>query len=71
MPFDKKIIIIGAGASGIAAAAKLISHGFQNVLLLEADNRIGGRIHTIPFGANVLDIGAQWYIFSIRSNYFH
>lgn len=60
MSIDKKIIIIGAGASGIAAATKLISHGFQNVLLLEAESRIGGRIHTIPFGANVLDIGAQW-----------
>lgn len=57
---EKKILIIGAGASGIAAASKLISHGFEHVLILEAENRIGGRIHTIPFGANVLDIGAQW-----------
>lgn len=60
MSIEKKVIIIGAGASGIAAASKLILHGFQNVLLLEAENRIGGRIHTIPFGANVLDNGAQW-----------
>lgn len=56
------IIIIGAGASGFAAASKLLSNGFQNVLLLEAENRIGGRIHTIPFGAGVLDIGAQWCV---------
>lgn len=60
MSVDKKILIIGAGASGIAAASKLISHGFKNVLIIEAENRIGGRIQTIPFGANVLDIGAQW-----------
>lgn len=60
MASTKKILIIGAGASGFAAAAKLISNGFKNVLILEAENRIGGRIHTIPFGANVLDMGAQW-----------
>lgn len=57
---DKKIIIIGSGASGFAAASKLISNGFQNVTILEAENRIGGRVHTIPFGVNVLDMGGQW-----------
>lgn len=58
----RNILIIGAGASGFAAASKLIANGFRNVLLLEAENRIGGRIYTIPFGAGVLDIGAQWYV---------
>lgn len=53
-------MIIGAGASGIAAAAKLLSNGFRNLVVLEAESRLGGRIHTIPFGANVLDMGAQW-----------
>lgn len=61
---DKSILIIGAGASGIAAATRLISNGFKNVEILEAENRIGGRINTIPFGANVLDMGAQWFVFS-------
>ncbi|XP_031636095.1 spermine oxidase-like [Contarinia nasturtii] len=55
-----KIIIIGAGTSGFAAASKLISNGFENVTILEAENRIGGRVHTIEYGANVLDMGAQW-----------
>lgn len=55
-----KIIIVGAGPSGIAAATKLLEYGFQNITLLEADNRIGGRIHTIPFADNVVDLGAQW-----------
>ncbi|XP_060654684.1 spermine oxidase-like [Drosophila nasuta] len=57
---DHKIVIIGAGASGIACATKLLEYGFQNVLVLEAEDRLGGRIHTIPFGANVIDMGAQW-----------
>lgn len=57
---NKKIVIIGGGAAGIAAATKLLSNGFQNIVILEAENRIGGRIHTIQFGENVLDMGAQW-----------
>lgn len=57
---EKQIVIIGAGVAGIAAATKLISSGFRNVLIFEGQNRIGGRIHTIPFGASVLDMGAQW-----------
>lgn len=57
---DHKIIIIGAGTSGIACATKLLEYGFQNVLVLEAEQRLGGRIHTIPFGDNVIDLGAQW-----------
>lgn len=57
---DKRIIIIGAGAAGFATASTLISHGFRNIIILEAENRFGGRINTIPFGANVVDMGAQW-----------
>ena len=40
-----KIIIIGAGASGLAAASRLIEIG-----IIEAENRIGGRIYTVPYG---------------------
>lgn len=55
-----KIVVIGAGPSGIAAATKLLELGFQKVFIVEAENRVGGRIHTIPFGDNVIDLGAQW-----------
>lgn len=41
---DKKIIVIGAGASGVAATTKLLSNGFKNITILEAENRIGGRL---------------------------
>lgn len=57
---DKKIFVIGAGAAGIAAATKLVSNGFKNLTILEAENRIGGRVHTLAFGANVINMGAQW-----------
>ncbi|XP_016990163.2 spermine oxidase [Drosophila rhopaloa] len=54
------ILIIGAGLSGIVAATRLLQNNFKNVQILEAEDRIGGRIHTIPFADNVIDVGAQW-----------
>jgi len=55
-----RIVIIGAGASGIAAATRLLEQGFKNVQLFEAEDRIGGRINTIPFANSFIDLGAQW-----------
>ncbi|XP_062134336.1 spermine oxidase-like [Drosophila sulfurigaster albostrigata] len=55
-----RIVVIGSGPSGIAAATRLIEQGFKNVSILEAENRIGGRICTVPFGDSVVDKGAQW-----------
>ena len=43
------VIIIGAGAAGIAAASKLLKDGIKDVTILEAENRIGGRIRTVKF----------------------
>jgi monoamine oxidase len=40
------VIIIGAGASGLMAGREL-ARGGKNVWILEARNRMGGRIHTI------------------------
>ncbi|XP_058799590.1 spermine oxidase-like [Phymastichus coffea] len=57
---NKKIIIIGAGAAGIAAASKLFENGFKNVTILEAENRIGGRLYTTKLGNYSVDLGGQW-----------
>jgi monoamine oxidase len=53
-----EVIVVGAGASGIAAANKLSEKGI-NVTILEARNRIGGRVHTDfdSFGYPI-DLGA-------------
>lgn len=40
-----KIVIVGAGISGLRAASVLERHGVD-VVVLEGRNRIGGRIHT-------------------------
>lgn len=55
-----KVLIIGAGAAGIAAACRLYQEGVTDVTVLEAENRIGGRIHSVEFGGSVVDLGAQW-----------
>lgn len=57
---ETSVLIIGAGISGYAAGVRLLEQGFNHFLILEAENRIGGRIHTIPFSENVIDLGAQW-----------
>lgn len=58
---NKDIIIIGAGASGLMAANELSKKGLS-VLVLEADSRIGGRIHTIedPEFPFPLELGAEF-----------
>lgn len=57
----KNVIIIGAGISGLAAAYKLKQNG-MNVTLIEARNRIGGRVFSYKFNdTNVTcELGAEW-----------
>jgi polyamine oxidase len=55
----KKVIVIGAGMSGLAAAKKLAAAGFQ-VTVLEARERTGGRILTSNTLGFPLDLGASW-----------
>jgi spermine oxidase len=59
---SKSVIVIGAGVAGISAAVKLIENGFEDVKILEAENRIGGRLLSVPFGSKneIIDLGAQW-----------
>ncbi|TMI92838.1 MAG: FAD-dependent oxidoreductase [Bacteroidetes bacterium] len=42
----KEIIIVGGGAAGLMAARELLEQG-NRVTVLEAEDRLGGRIHTI------------------------
>lgn len=58
-PRDADVIIIGAGAAGIAAGRALRRQGID-VILVEARDRVGGRAHTIPLASQPVDIGAHW-----------
>ena len=59
-PQKLDVIIVGAGIAGLAAARRLKSQG-ASVLILEARNRIGGRVWTDQSISGVpLDLGASW-----------
>ena len=57
----KHVIILGAGFAGLAAANALVKKGIK-VTVLEARNRIGGRVHSykIPGEDLVVELGAEW-----------
>ncbi|TMW40269.1 hypothetical protein DOY81_014651, partial [Sarcophaga bullata] len=51
-----KVIIIGAGMSGLSAANHLVQNGCDNFCILEGRGRIGGRIVSIPLGQQKIDL---------------
>ncbi|KAG8187473.1 hypothetical protein JTE90_009542 [Oedothorax gibbosus] len=55
-----KIIIIGAGIAGLSAAHHLVKGGETNFKILEARDRIGGRILSVPVGDEEVEFGAHW-----------
>ncbi len=52
------IIIVGAGSTGLFAARTLQSYGYD-VLIIEATERIGGRVKTETLGDLRVDLGAE------------
>lgn len=44
---SKKIGIVGAGMSGLMTFLALTQAGFQNLEIIEAGDRLGGRVHTV------------------------
>jgi len=52
-------LVIGAGLAGLACAQRLMAAG-QRVMVLEARQRIGGRIWTEHRQGCALDLGASW-----------
>ncbi len=54
-----RVVVIGAGAAGLAAARDLSETG-HDVTVVEARDRIGGRVHTRTLGGAPVDLGASW-----------
>jgi protoporphyrinogen oxidase len=55
---EEKIIIIGAGMSGLVAAIELEKAGFKPTIL-ESSDRVGGRVKTDNYNGFLLDHGFQ------------
>jgi monoamine oxidase len=60
-PVQADVLVVGAGAAGLAAAAALTRAG-RSVLLVEARDRIGGRCHTrrLPGVPAPVELGAEF-----------
>lgn len=53
------VIVIGAGLAGLAAARRLVGAG-RSVAVVEARDRVGGRVHTTHPHGSPVDVGGQW-----------
>jgi monoamine oxidase len=56
---DFDVVVVGAGAAGLAAAWRLAATQLS-VLVVEARDRIGGRAHTVDAGGYGFDRGCGW-----------
>ncbi|KAJ0111259.1 hypothetical protein Patl1_02990 [Pistacia atlantica] len=54
----KRVAVVGAGVSGLAAAYKLKSHGL-NVIVFEAEGKAGGKLRSISQGGLIWDEGTN------------
>ncbi|KAF0879377.1 spermine oxidase isoform X1 [Crocuta crocuta] len=55
-----RVVVIGAGLAGLAAAKALLEQGFTDVTVLEASSCIGGRVQSVKLGHATFELGATW-----------
>src|SRR3954462_9224968 len=64
---DHEVIVVGAGFSGIGAAIKLDEAGFDDLLVLEAGDGVGGAWHWNTYPGIAVDIPSFSYQFSFET----
>ncbi|WP_289017159.1 protoporphyrinogen oxidase [uncultured Ornithinimicrobium sp.] len=57
-PSRRTVAVVGGGFTGLLAARQLRAEG-ADVLLLEASERVGGQIRTVPVAGVPVDVGAE------------
>ena len=68
-PVRTDVLVIGAGLAGLACAQRLRSAG-RRVLVLEARERLGGRLWTVRRQGVPIELGASW-LHGIDNNPLH
>jgi putrescine oxidase len=56
---ETEVAVVGAGIAGLSAAAKLAGEGVD-VVVLEARDRVGGRLWNTEIGGEANELGGQW-----------
>jgi putrescine oxidase len=56
---NRDVVIIGAGVTGLTAATRLRAAG-RSVVVLEARDRVGGRLWTDEIDGQMFELGGQW-----------
>ena len=56
---EADVAVVGAGAAGLAAASRLVAEG-REVVVLEARDRVGGRLWNTEIGGEANELGGEW-----------
>ncbi|MGD9613051.1 MAG: FAD-dependent oxidoreductase, partial [Kiritimatiellia bacterium] len=57
----KRVVVVGAGIGGMAAAARLAQDGFH-VTVIERNDQAGGRARIWQKDGYTFDLGPSWYL---------
>src|SRR6266566_9825961 len=55
----ERVVVVGAGIAGLTVANAL-AHGGADCVVVEARDRIGGRLHTVDLAGSPVDLGGSW-----------